>query len=141
LIWHQIVFLPNNVSVYANDYHRCECCDIIYRRYQNQKSCGETEMLNFKAKKDFTSVNYITSIFLMWLVCTVYLYLQFLLVLYWQKEIGKKLLVKCWWNWLQRDNVGDTDEGQTNSKFNERDLGHINQRCNSYNFSQWNDGT
>ena len=28
--------------------------------------------------------------------CVAFLYLQFVFVIFWQKEIGRKLLVKCW---------------------------------------------
>ncbi len=30
-----------------------------------------------------------------------FLYLRFGFVIFWQNNIGAKVLVKCWWNWLQ----------------------------------------
>ncbi len=33
--------------------------------------------------------------------CAAFMCFQFGFVIFWQKDFGKKMLIKCWWNWHQ----------------------------------------
>jgi hypothetical protein len=43
----------------------------------------------------------LSSFFILKCFNTAFLLLKFVFVFFWWKNIGKKMLLKCWWNWQQ----------------------------------------